>query len=281
MSRNVSWRWLRMGANSAAFNMAADDMLLRRQSVDPRPTVRVYEWDAVALTCGYFQELPNVVNVEGCRAAGIDLARRPTGGGVVVHEGAMTFSAIFSPNTVGIPNEAQASYRRLAEVVSVAFHRLGATTEPSETCLCPDSTLPDWCLLHPVEHDVIAGGRKVAGAAQRRTKAGVLHQAYVFGEMPSQATLDAATTVDLGDAVGAFSRSLSEVAGKRITLNELADALRDAFESEVGAVFDDLPLTDEEIAAIDAATRAVYESDDWRFGDGKTRRRLRKGLDDL
>ena len=37
------------------------------------------------------------------------------------------------------------------------------------------------CFENPVRHDVLVAGRKVAGAAQRRTRAGLLHQGSVQG----------------------------------------------------------------------------------------------------
>ncbi|MFN2477371.1 MAG: hypothetical protein ABR526_13640, partial [Chthoniobacterales bacterium] len=37
----------------------------------------------------------------------------------------------------------------------------------------------DACFANPVESDVMANGRKIAGAAQRRTRAGLLHQGSI------------------------------------------------------------------------------------------------------
>lgn len=40
------------------------------------------------------------------------------------------------------------------------------------------------CFVNPVEHDLIDGsGRKIAGAGQRRTKWGLLHQGSVAGRL--------------------------------------------------------------------------------------------------
>jgi lipoate-protein ligase A len=37
------------------------------------------------------------------------------------------------------------------------------------------------CFENPVAHDVVLGGRKIAGAAQRRTRKGLLHQGSIQG----------------------------------------------------------------------------------------------------
>jgi lipoate-protein ligase A len=40
------------------------------------------------------------------------------------------------------------------------------------------------CFVNPVEHDLVDGaGRKIAGAGQRRTKHGLLHQGSVAGRL--------------------------------------------------------------------------------------------------
>jgi len=59
--------------------------------------------------------------------------------------------------------------------------------------------LSEVCFANPVRADIMLNGRKVAGAAQRRTRAGLLHQGSI-------------QRVDLGNGLAErFARELSNV----------------------------------------------------------------------
>jgi lipoate-protein ligase A len=67
------------------------------------------------------------------------------------------------------------------------------------------------CFANPVRADVLVDGRKVAGAAQRRTRAGLLHQGSI-------------QQVDLGaDFARRFAKELSENCSQRRIDSELSD----------------------------------------------------------
>jgi lipoate-protein ligase A len=67
------------------------------------------------------------------------------------------------------------------------------------------------CFANPVRADVLVDGRKVAGAAQRRTRAGLLHQGSI-------------QQVDLvEDFARHFAKELSENCSERRIDNELSD----------------------------------------------------------
>jgi lipoate-protein ligase A len=58
------------------------------------PTLRVYQWASPALTYGVNQQLPPRL-VDACRALGIPLFRRPTGGKAVLHGHDLTVGLVF------------------------------------------------------------------------------------------------------------------------------------------------------------------------------------------
>jgi len=45
------------------------------------PTLRLYSWAPPALSIGRFQKANTVADLESCRRLGLDIVRRPTGGG--------------------------------------------------------------------------------------------------------------------------------------------------------------------------------------------------------
>jgi lipoate-protein ligase A len=153
----------------AAMNMAIDEALL---GVITGPVLRVYHWAAPAVSFGYFERW------EPVRAAhpGRDAVRRWTGGGVVLHGEDFTYSLLIPRSGAG--EAAAESYRRIHGALCRALGDAGMAAEPASSSAVKTSRS---CFENPVLHDVLVAGRKVAGAAQRRTRKGLLHQGSIQG----------------------------------------------------------------------------------------------------
>ncbi|HUV04203.1 MAG TPA: lipoate--protein ligase family protein, partial [Armatimonadota bacterium] len=82
------------GNRAAAFNMAADEAILRACADGVvRPTLRLYSWQRPAISVGLFQSIERSrIDIQYCHDAGIELVRRPTGGRAVLHGHDLTFS---------------------------------------------------------------------------------------------------------------------------------------------------------------------------------------------
>lgn len=151
--------------HDAALNMAIDETLLRAADA---PTLRIYRWARPALSFGYFGKWR-----EACAAGpGCEIVRRWTGGGIVPHGDDFTYSLIVPrahPFFAVNPGE---SYCAIHECVarSIGNASLAGSARAQTSAACFEN---------PVQHDVLLGGRKVAGGAQRRTKAGLLHQGSI------------------------------------------------------------------------------------------------------
>ncbi len=160
--------------HSAALNMAIDEALLR--SVE-QPLLRCYRWERPAVSFGYFGKVRDV------EAAwpGRDLVRRWTGGGTVPHGEDFTYSLII-PRTAEFCRHGTAeSYRAIHEVIAGVLDAPGLALADSAA-----GRISDACFQNPVRHDLLAGASKIAGAAQRRTRGGLLHQGSIrLGSLPS------------------------------------------------------------------------------------------------
>jgi lipoate-protein ligase A len=100
--------------------------------------------------------------------------RRWTGGGVVLHGEDLTYSLLIPKGIeAGAPGE---SYRLIHGSLCRALADLGFAAEPAGSSAGKSSRA---CFENPVPHDVLVNGRKVAGAAQRRTRLGLLHQGSI------------------------------------------------------------------------------------------------------
>ena len=168
----MNWLLLNSGRGEAAFNMALDEALLENVSRLARPVLRFYGWTEPAATFGYFQKYTEVGRATRLRP----LIRRPTGGGLVPHNADWTYSAVFPPGHEWHALPAEESYRRIHDWVRRAFAGMNVLTE-----LAPgaEKSLPGQCFIGHEKFDLLWRGKKIAGAAQRRNRLGLLIQGSV------------------------------------------------------------------------------------------------------
>jgi lipoyl(octanoyl) transferase len=181
----MSWLLIHSGAGDAAFNMALDEALLETVSRGGRPILRFYGWTQPAATFGYFQRIAEVEQATPLRP----LIRRPTGGGIVPHDADWTYSFVVPPGHEWYSLAAVESYRRIHAWLQSAFTEMNVPTELAPCCRKPDvpgggSQLPGACFIGYEKFDLLWHGKKIAGAAQRRNKSGLLIQGSVQPPMP-------------------------------------------------------------------------------------------------
>jgi lipoate-protein ligase A len=105
----------------------------------------------------------------------------------VPHDADWTYSLAFPANHQWYGLRAQESYRRAHEWIQAAFARLDV---PTELAPCCRKAAPGQCFAGHEKSDVLWHGRKIAGAAQRRTRAGLLIQGSVQPPPLSLAKID-------------------------------------------------------------------------------------------
>src|SRR5271170_7160244 len=176
----MNWLLLNSGKCDAAFNMALDEALLESISRLGKPILRFYGWTEPAATFGYFQKFSEVERATHLRP----LIRRPTGGGIVPHDADWTYSAVFPPGHEWHSLKAEESYRRIHDWLRLAFAEMKIETELAPCCKKAESgkrkaEIPSACFAGHEKFDLLWHGKKIAGAAQRRNKLGLLIQGSV------------------------------------------------------------------------------------------------------
>jgi len=164
-------------SRSAAMNMAIDEALLETATV---PAIRFYQWDHPALSFGYFGRFDDVADHDR------DIVRRWTGGGVVFHGEDLTYSVVIPASDAAFSESSMSIYETIHRAVCAALRAHG-THEPALYECRPEKASAvidrrynrELCFANPVRADVLANGRKVAGAAQRRTRRGLLQQGSI------------------------------------------------------------------------------------------------------
>jgi lipoate-protein ligase A len=167
-----AWFLLRSGLGEASWNMALDEALLEGASSLARPVLRLYGWREAAATFGYFQKYADISSWTNLRP----LIRRPTGGGLVPHDTDWTYSVVIPPGNAWYELRAQESYRQVHDWVGESFRDLRVATELAAVSA---KELPGRCFIGAAKFDVLAQGRKIAGAAQKRNKLGLLIQGSI------------------------------------------------------------------------------------------------------
>jgi lipoate-protein ligase A len=152
--------------------MALDEALLHAIREIGCPVLRFYSWTEPAGSFGYSQRYTDVEKTTRLRP----LIRRPTGGGLVPHDADWTYSLVFPAEHFWYRLSAEQSYASVHEWIRLAFAGIGVTTELSPCCR---KEVPGQCFVGAEKHDLLWHGRKIAGAAQRRPKEGLLIQGSV------------------------------------------------------------------------------------------------------
>lgn len=149
-------------------NMAVDEWLAETAAF---PVLRSYRWAPGWGSFGYF--------VKTAELPPLDLrwVRRWTGGGIVDHRADWTYT-LFIPRGQGLAEARGAESYRIIHAALVAALQTGG--HPVNLAGPSAPALGGECFLKPVEHDVLdVAARKIAGAGQRRTTRGLLHQGSV------------------------------------------------------------------------------------------------------
>jgi len=209
-------------------NMAIDEVLLETAKA---PSIRFYRWNSPALSFGYFGKFADVAHYAAAR----DLVRRWTGGGIVFHGDDLTYSIVIPAGDPVFGESSMSIYEKIHCALRNALATNGGGVELA--AMGRDAALrrprtaqravpTNMCFANAVRADVMIDGRKIAGAAQRRTRAGLLQQGSIQG-------------VDLGNG-------LAERFAKELSHNREMRSLRDRVQNRA-----------EEIAA------RKYATEDW------------------
>jgi len=209
-----TWRLITTFGADPGFNMGLDEALLEAEEAPP--TLRLYTWDPDTLSLGYFQKFADVP-----AAAGIDgrkpgaIVRRITGGGAIHHVHELTFSFVAPLAQRLYQGPLAGSYERVHAAVAAALAEFGiAASLRREQTLASDIAATGMCFHKSSELDLVWGGKKGVGSAQRRTRGRVLHHG----------------SIKLESSVFEGEIATVRESARRVAASEFAIVLRAAFE---------------------------------------------------
>jgi lipoate-protein ligase A len=151
--------------------MALDEALLEAMPRLGTPVLRFYSWTEPAASFGYFQRYSEVEQMTALRP----LVRRPTAGGLVPHDADWTYSLAFPTVHGWYSLKAIQSYERVHRWIQSAFGLVNVPTELADGRRVGAGQ----CFIGYEKFDLLWQGQKIAGAAQRRTRDGLLIQGSI------------------------------------------------------------------------------------------------------
>lgn len=144
---------------SIAANLALDEaLLLEAEAGRGGELLRFWEWQEPAVVLGSGCKLAEDVDEAACRAEGVTISRRSSGGGtVLLASGCQCYSLILSYERAADLHQIRPSYRYVLERISAALAGLLPRIEYAGIS------------------DLASAGRKFSGSAQQRKQSFLLH----------------------------------------------------------------------------------------------------------
>jgi lipoate-protein ligase A len=245
------WRFLNTGANAGDFNMALD-AAMAQSGLCNEPTLRVFQWQPACISLGYHQNAEEI-DLAKCKREQIDVARRPTGGRAILHAQELTYSVIVPTTHPWFAILPLDLYRRISEAIAVSLRYLGAEVgfAPGEKLHIDGRPLRMACFASAARNELLAGGKKIVGSAQRRFRQGALQHGSILldeahNKLPGFLTGEASARDIERRRLEEHTTTLRQVCGRIITFDEAASALRRGFAETLHIDFYNGAVTPEE-----------------------------------
>lgn len=194
-----TFRLIRSFPGSAAYNMAQDAMIFSRYLQDGIPVLRLYSWQAPAITYGISQQPENEIDIKQCASDGVQIAQRITGGGVLFHQDEITYSLACRKADIGEDKGVFVDYRKICAFLIHFYEALGL--KPSYALEAKDfkdrSSPHGLCSASREKYDIVINAKKIGGNAQKRKRDAI----FQHGSIP--------LSIDW-DFLGRYVRNLPE-----------------------------------------------------------------------
>ncbi|MDB2613708.1 hypothetical protein N9Y92_00950 [Chlamydiales bacterium] len=225
------------GIQSAQRNMEIDADLLKEMENKPQPILHHYEWENHTITYGLLTKPEHFLDLNACKKEGISLAKRPTGGGILSHFSDLAFSLIIPNGHPLVSMNTLNNYHTVNQAVIESLKPFGVqgTLLPSEPTP-KDNACKSFCMAKPTIYDVMVNKQKLGGAAQRKTRFGLLHQGSIsicppdFSLMKKLVLPNTFVIKEMNDHSFYLSNDLSQLISLREEIKKsLSKTLKDLF----------------------------------------------------
>lgn len=152
--------------------MAIDEIIACDKTLENKNFLRFFNWqEQKAITFGYAQRSKSLKEQ---LEAGYKITRRPSGGGIVYHDGDLTFSIIFTSQ-----DKVEDIYKNLHTAIAGELKKYikQVQTYDQKNIFKPvENGQSKSCFANPVLDDLMLEGKKILGGAIRRFGNRILYQ---------------------------------------------------------------------------------------------------------
>jgi len=166
-----------------ATHMRRDAALLASYARGDAPVLRLYTWSPPAVSLGHMQTPESLLDLAACRAAGVDVVVRPTGGRAILHWEEVTYAIVAGTDDARFGADLAACHATIGRCLAAGLAGLGIHASLSRPALDPQrALLRQPCFVSPGRAELLVDGRKLLGSAQRRTATAFLqHGSLLVG----------------------------------------------------------------------------------------------------
>lgn len=153
-------------------------------------SLRLYSWKDTCVTYGYNQKEADVLKIvrETMNLNISEFARRPTGGGLVVHYPGDLSWSLLVPLKVLTEQSLLSFYYRLSHIYAESLGECGIDCHLTKSTReeYQEKRINDICINYPAKYELVdEGGKKLIGSAQKKTKLAMIQQNNLFIKEPN------------------------------------------------------------------------------------------------
>jgi len=285
----AAWRLVYGFDLDGASNMAVDEALLESVIAGGQPVVRFYTWSPATLSLGVNQPVGEIDRA-ACDGRGFGLVRRITGGRAVLHQRELTYAVIARENNPRVSGGVLESYRKISAGLVEGLRTLGANVELSaydremHAALAVERRRRDLGLAGEEEvesahgavcfdatsaYELTAGSKKLVGSAQARRGGTILQHGSILLDIDWEAWASVFSYASEAGRERALRKlptrmtSLKQELGRDISPDEVAEALRAAFERTLEISLEPATLDDRESMDAQRLVKEKYGAKEW------------------
>lgn len=237
-----NWQIIDSGPLTAEQAMAKDFELLAQLDPHDKPSLHFYDWLEPCLTYGYFTDPARHLHIDALTKYQLTKARRPTGGGIIFHLADFSFSVSLPACHPGFSMNTMDNYAWVNRKVAAAIGQLTGLKPDllKQPSMCFSKECYMFCMAKPTQYDLMLNGKKMGGAAQRKTRRGLLHQTSLSLFLPPFEIIRE-VLIDGEQVINAMQFQSAALYTKSVNENDCAFIRKDLKQSIINAFLTSSP----------------------------------------
>lgn len=240
--------------------MAVDEALIKCFDHKSLPIFRIYSWKP-SISLGRFSKINNNINLNGVKEKNIDLSRRMSGGGILIHGNEISYS-LSLPKTFIKNHGVKQNYKYLCSFLLKLYEKLSLKAYFACDINIKEKK-SELCLAGTEAYDIVINNKKIGGNAQRHTS----NLLFQHGTIPI--TLDETLFVDTFYAKNGLKNSTTlQKEGSNTSYMSLSELIKESFCETFNSELINESLSQKELELSQNLYKTKYSKKSW-IEDGK------------